>query len=77
MGSFGVVKFYSLREEGKRGLEGRVKNGVRMKHIFTLDYIEFYFLLTYNILVIYNYFAIEKRSKKKLAFSGTNDTYAF
>ena len=30
--SFGVVKFFSLRGVGKRGWEGRVKNGVRMKH---------------------------------------------
>ena len=41
--SFGVVKFCSLRGEGKRGWEGRVKNGVRIKHMFTLDYIEFSF----------------------------------
>ena len=30
--SFGVVKFCSLRGEGRRGREGRVKNGLRMKH---------------------------------------------
>ena len=30
--SFGVVKFCSSRGEGRRGLEGRVMNGVRMKH---------------------------------------------
>ena len=35
--SFVVVKFCSLREEGRRGWEGRVKNGVRMKHMITLD----------------------------------------
>ena len=39
--SFGVVKFYSSRGEGRRGWEGRVKNGVKMKHIITLEYIEF------------------------------------
>ena len=41
--SFGVVKFISLREEGRMGWEGRVKNGVRMKHMITLDQIEFSF----------------------------------
>ena len=35
-GSFGVVKFCSLRGEGKRGWEGGLKNGVRMKHMITL-----------------------------------------
>ena len=30
MDPFRVVKFYSLRGEGRRGWEGRVKNGVRM-----------------------------------------------
>ena len=35
--SFGVVKFCSLREEGRMGWEGRVKNGVRMKHMITLE----------------------------------------
>ena len=39
----GVVKFCSLRGEVRRGWEGRVKNGVRMKHMITLDYIEFSF----------------------------------
>ena len=34
--SFGVVKFFSLRGEGRSGWEGRVKNGVRMKHMITL-----------------------------------------
>ena len=34
--SFGVVKFSSLRGEGRTGWEGRVKNGVRIK---TYDYI--------------------------------------
>ena len=38
-GSFGVVKFCSLRGEG------RLKNGVRMKHMITIDYIEFRFCL--------------------------------
>ena len=36
-GSFGVVKFCILRGEGSRGWEGRLKNGVRMKQIITLD----------------------------------------
>ena len=40
---FEVVKFSSLREEGWSGWEGRVKNGVRMKHVITLEYIEFSF----------------------------------
>ena len=55
-GSFGVVKFCSLRGEGKRGWEGSLKNGVRIKSYdyIRLDWISF--LLTYNILVIYNYF---------------------
>ena len=35
--SFGFVKFCSLRGEGKRGWEGMVKNGVRMKHMITLE----------------------------------------
>ena len=35
--SFGVVKFCSLRGEGRRGWERRVKNGVRMKHMITVD----------------------------------------
>jgi hypothetical protein len=30
-GAFGVVKFCSLRGEGRRGWEGRLNNGVRMK----------------------------------------------
>ena len=34
---FGVVKFCSLRGEGRRGWEDRVKNGVRMKHMITLE----------------------------------------
>ena len=34
---FEAVKFCSLRGEGKMGWEGRVKNGVRMKHMITLD----------------------------------------
>ena len=34
--SFGVVKFCSLRGEGRRGREGELKNGVRMK---SYDYI--------------------------------------
>ena len=43
LGSFGVVKFCSLRGEDRRGWEGWLKNGVRMKHMFTVDYIEFSF----------------------------------
>ena len=36
-GSFGVVKFCNLRGGGRRGWEGSLKNGVRMKHMITLD----------------------------------------
>ena len=36
-GSFGVVKFCILRGEGRKGWEGRLKNGVRMKHMITRD----------------------------------------
>ena len=43
LGSFGVVKYFSLRGEGRRGWEVWLKNGVRMKHMFTVDYIEFSF----------------------------------
>ena len=35
--SFGVVKFCSLRGEGRRGWQGRVKNGLRMKQMITLE----------------------------------------
>jgi hypothetical protein len=35
--SFGVVKFSSLKGEVRRGWEDRVKNGVRMKHMITLE----------------------------------------
>ena len=35
--SSGVVKFCSLRGEGRRGWEGRVKDGVRMKHMIILE----------------------------------------
>ena len=35
--SFGVVNFCSLRDEGRRGYEGRLKNGVRLKHVIALD----------------------------------------
>ena len=35
-GSFGVVTFCSLKGEGRRGWEGRLKNGMRMK---SYDYI--------------------------------------
>ena len=31
------TKLCCLRGEGRRGWEGRVKNGVRMKHMITLD----------------------------------------
>ena len=34
---FGVVKFCSLRGEGRRDWEHRVKNGVRMKHMIKVD----------------------------------------
>ena len=34
--SFGV-KVLKLRGEGRRGWEGRVKNGERMKHMIALD----------------------------------------
>ena len=39
MGSFGVVKYSSFRGKGKmgKGWEGRLKNGVRMKHMITVD----------------------------------------
>ena len=37
----GVVKI--LRGEGRRGWEGILKNGERMKHMITLDWIEFIF----------------------------------
>ena len=37
---FVVVKFCRLRGEGRRGLIGRVKNGVRMKHMITLDRVD-------------------------------------
>ena len=40
---FWVVKFCRLRGEGRTGWEGRIKNGVRMKHIITLEQIEFSF----------------------------------
>ena len=54
LGSFGVVKFCSLRGEGRRGWERRVKNGVRMKQMITLENLVF--------VVIYNYFEnIHKR----------------
>ena len=35
--SFEVVKFFILRGEGRRGWERRVKNGVRIKHVITVD----------------------------------------
>ena len=38
-----VLKFCSLRGEGRRVWEGRVKNGVRMKHMITLASIRFSF----------------------------------
>ena len=42
-GSFGIVKFCSLRGEGRRGWECRLKNGVTINHMITLDQIEFSF----------------------------------
>jgi hypothetical protein len=36
-GSFGVLKLFSLRGEGRRYWEGRLKSGVRMK---SYDYIK-------------------------------------
>ena len=39
--NLGVVKFCSLRGEG------RLKNGVRIKHMITLDYIEFCWHIIY------------------------------
>ena len=39
--SFAIVKFCNLRGEGRWGWQGRVRNGVRMKHIIALDKIEF------------------------------------
>ena len=35
--SFGVVQFCGLRGEGRRDWERRAKNGMRMKHMITLD----------------------------------------
>jgi hypothetical protein len=35
--SFGVVKFSSLRGEGRRGWGGRLMNGVRMEQMITLE----------------------------------------
>ena len=55
--SFGFIwgwKSCSLRGEGRRGWERRVKNGVRIKHI----------LLIYNVLVIYNYFGLGVDSRQ-------------
>ena len=42
LGSFGVgvESPVAVGGEGRRGWERRVKNEVRMKHMFTLDYIE-------------------------------------
>ena len=34
---FGVTKFCSLRGDGRRDWESRVKNGMRMKHIIALE----------------------------------------
>ena len=45
--SFGVVKFCSLRGEGRRDWECRVKNGVKMKHMITLKSIGFSFFDIY------------------------------
>ena len=38
-----VVEFCSLRGEARRGWEGGVKNGERMKHMIILELIEFSF----------------------------------
>ena len=35
--SFGVVKFCSIRGEGRRSWDVRVKDGVRMQHMITLE----------------------------------------
>ena len=35
--SFGVLNFCSLRGEGRKGWIDRVKNGIRMKHMITLE----------------------------------------
>ena len=32
-----IVKFCSLRGEGRMSWKGRLKNGVRMKHMITID----------------------------------------
>ena len=39
-----IVKFCSLTGEGRRGWERRVKNAVRMKHMITLELIQFDFV---------------------------------
>jgi hypothetical protein len=44
LGSFEVVKFFSLRGEGRRGWEGSLKNGVKVKQMITVDYIKFSFV---------------------------------
>ena len=44
LGSFGVVQLFSLREEGRRGREGWLKNGVRMKHMIAVGYIYLVFV---------------------------------
>ena len=41
--NLGFIKFCNLRGEGRMGWEGRVKNGVRMKHKITLESIKFSF----------------------------------
>ena len=71
--SFGVVKFCSLRGEG------RLKNGVRMK---SYDYIRFdwiWFLLTHNILVnvIYNYFANSTTPIRKWSKEVKSDNFCY
>ena len=51
LGLFGLVKFCCLRGEGRMGWEGWLKNGVRMKHMITVNYIEFSFC-GYNIQLL-------------------------
>ena len=61
--SFGVVKFYSLRGEGRRGWEGRVKNGVRMKQL-NLVFVDIYVIYILVIKIILGQFVWKIRSYK-------------